>query len=42
MSWFQSGATVARPIGFPIGFEEKPKPGNDGVVGRSAKAGGIT
>jgi hypothetical protein len=39
MNWFQSSATVARPIGFPIGFEENPKPGNDGTTTSNASSG---
>jgi hypothetical protein len=47
MSRFQSGATVARPIGFPIGLEEKPKPRQrrhnyiECIVGRAAVTGRI-
>jgi len=48
MSWFHNGATVARPIGLPIGFEEKAEAWQrwnnhiERVVGRSAKARRIT
>ena len=39
MRRFQSVAVVVRPIGMPLGFDEKPKPGTDGTTTSKASSG---
>ena len=39
MSRFQSVAVVVRPIGLPLGFDEKPKPGTEGTTTSKASSG---